>query len=224
MKTTTIDLLRHGLPEGGEIFRGSTNVPLTEEGWQQMRASTYPFVIDKECEEMVGPWDRVVYSPLDRCKVFAQDLSAKVNIPAIEQTDFREIHFGDWEGQLVSDVENHSKALVRQYWQDPVANTPPNGEPMSDFSTRLETAWNKLLEEYAGEHILLVSHGGAIRVLLAQVLNMPLSAVSRFQIPYACLSQVKVYQKDGLDPWPQLVFHGGGHLQEKVTNWYSTKT
>lgn len=219
MKATTIDLLRHGLPEGGEIFRGSTDVPLTEKGWQQMRATTHAFITD----EMKVPWDRIVHSPLDRCKVFAQALSGKVVIPAVEHESFREIHFGDWDGKLVSDVEVHSKELVRQYWQDPVTYSPPNGETMVDFSARLETAWNQILQDYAGEHILLVIHGGVMRVLLAQVLGMPLSAVSRFEIPYACLSRVKIYQKEGFEPWPQLVFHGGGHLQEKVTNWYSAK-
>ena len=34
---TLIDILRHGQCEGGEIYRGSTDVPLTDLGWQQMR-------------------------------------------------------------------------------------------------------------------------------------------------------------------------------------------
>ena len=50
MKTTTIDLLRHGQCEGGEIFRGSTDVALSEAGWQQMRHATQ--------EE--DNWDRVI--------------------------------------------------------------------------------------------------------------------------------------------------------------------
>ena len=36
---TTVDLLRHGESEGGEIFRGSIDVPLTEMGWQQMQSA-----------------------------------------------------------------------------------------------------------------------------------------------------------------------------------------
>ncbi len=56
--TTTIDLLRHGACEGGEIFRGSSDVALSEQGWQQMRAA----IADE-----TAPWQAVVSSSLQRC-------------------------------------------------------------------------------------------------------------------------------------------------------------
>jgi hypothetical protein len=36
----TLDLLRHGEPEGGRLYRGNLlDNPLSEKGWQQMQAS-----------------------------------------------------------------------------------------------------------------------------------------------------------------------------------------
>lgn len=213
MKITTIDLLRHGLPEGGEIFRGRTDVALSAEGWQQMRTAT---------ELGASPWTQVLHSPLSRCRDFAVELAEKANIPRHENSDFREIDFGDWDGVSFDEVKKTYPDQVKRYWQNPLENTPPNGEPMSEFSARLDAGWQRILNECAGEHVLLISHGGVMRVLLATVLQMPLAAVSRFEIPYACLSRVKIYQHEGFEPWPQLVFHGGGHQQERITDWYSS--
>ena len=39
MTTTLIDLIRHGEPEGGPMFRGQTDHPLSATGWQQMRGA-----------------------------------------------------------------------------------------------------------------------------------------------------------------------------------------
>ncbi|MHB1590203.1 MAG: histidine phosphatase family protein [Sulfuricella sp.] len=36
MKSTTIDLIRHGEPVGGRRYRGRTDDPLSEKGWNQM--------------------------------------------------------------------------------------------------------------------------------------------------------------------------------------------
>jgi hypothetical protein len=62
---TYIDLLRHGEVEGGVRFRGSTDHPLTAEGWAQMWAAVGTDI----------HWDRIVTSPLTRCADFARALS-----------------------------------------------------------------------------------------------------------------------------------------------------
>jgi len=64
---TQIDLLRHGEPVGGRRYRGQTDDPLSEKGWQQMRAA----VLD------VQGWDVIYSSPLRRCAEFAQELSRR---------------------------------------------------------------------------------------------------------------------------------------------------
>ena len=100
---TCIDFLRHGECEGGEIFRGSgSDVALTDKGWQQMRGSV---------QELSG-WDSIITSPLQRCRRFATEQSERLSIPLTENTNWREIHFGDWEGRLMADVWKESPDLV----------------------------------------------------------------------------------------------------------------
>ena len=63
---------------------------------------------------------------------------------------------------------------LRQYWRDPLRHTPPNAEPLREFQRRIETAWDGLIQQQADtRHLLLVVHGGVIRVILCRVLGIP---------------------------------------------------
>jgi len=43
---------------------------------------------------------------------------------------------------------------------------------------------------HAGQDVLVVAHGGLIRALLADVLNMPLKGLFRFEVDYGSLTQL----------------------------------
>ena len=87
--TLRLDLLRHGETELGGGLRGSLDDALTELGWAQMH----------EAVQGQGPWDRIVSSPLQRCRLFAQALAATLEVPLTLDADLQELHFGVWEGQ-----------------------------------------------------------------------------------------------------------------------------
>jgi alpha-ribazole phosphatase len=42
-QVTTVDLLRHGECEGGHVYRGSLDLPLSETGWEQLRSKAGEF-------------------------------------------------------------------------------------------------------------------------------------------------------------------------------------
>ncbi len=198
-RVTTIDLLRHGACEGGEIFRGSTDVALSDKGWQQLRAATGE----------LGGWSRIVASPLQRCANFAQEVAETHSLPVELRDELREIHFGDWEGRAISDVMRDHGALLNQFWNDPTHVTPPGGESMSDFSTRVRSVVDELLQQHAGEHLLLVTHGAVIRLIISHWLQMPMTAFSNIAVPYAALSRFRIHEREGNMPWVQLCLHRG---------------
>lgn len=200
-KVTTIDLLRHGEPEGGDMFRGHTDLPLTDLGWRQMRQAV-------ESPEAL-PWQRLISSPLQRCLFFSEKLAVEHQLNYEKHEDLREISFGDWDGCSFEKVRHDYPQQLKQYWEDVVANTPPNGETLRDFQSRVEGVLQSLLAQHEGEHLLLVTHGGVIRVIMAAVLNMPLESITRIQVPYACLTRIQVYHMKGHAPWFQLQFHQG---------------
>lgn len=193
-----VDLMRHGEPLGGQRYRGQLDDPLSEKGWQQMRQVT----------DKVQPWQRIISSPLVRCAGFAKELGKNHSIPVEYHPQFMEIGFGDWEGKTATELETHHKSAFYAFYDDPINHTPANGEPLLAFQQRILQAWTDLLHSQHDKHILLVAHAGVIRVILAEILRMPLQAMFRIQVPYACLSRVVIHS-EGPRLYPQLQFHAG---------------
>lgn len=196
---TTIDLLRHGVCEGGEIFRGSTDVALSDTGWQQMRDAV---------KEVEG-WSKILCSDLKRCQEFATELAQTRDTDLEADSRFREIHFGDWEGQLIADVRKQFPNEWRAFFSKPSRATTPNGEAMSDFHQRVTPAISEWVTKLRGEHFLLVAHGAVIRSIMVNWLQMPLDGITSLSVPYACLTRFKIFEQKGSEPWAQLVFHRG---------------
>lgn len=201
-EVTTIDLLRHGETQPNDILRGRIDVELSEHGYQQMSNR-----IDL-CLNPTAPWQHLITSPLRRCAQFAEDLSTQISCSHSIDDSFVEIDYGDWDGRSFDDIKNDDPLLFEKVWTQPHKYSPPNGETFQQFYARINQAWQDLLHVYKGKHVLLICHGGVIRALLGVVMQTPLTALSRMEVPYACLSQIKIYHHREEDaPWPQLVFH-----------------
>lgn len=198
MGETLIDLLRHGEPVGGTRFRGWVDDPLSATGWGQMRAAA-----GEACH-----WDAVVTSPLLRCAEFAHELAAKHGLAVAVDERFKEMGFGEWEGKTPADVAQNDAARLENFWRDPVNFPPPGGEGLAAVQARVAAGWQDLLAKHAGRRVLLVCHGGVIRLVLAQVLGIPLPNLFRLHVPFAALSRLQV-DGEGENALPQLVFLGG---------------
>lgn len=199
---TLVDILRHGMPVGGRIYRGHRDDPLSEQGWRDMWQT-----VGDHC-----PWDVIVTSPLSRCRAFAEALAERHDRPLEIEEGFREIHFGDWEGRNVEEILAATPEQVAQYWRDPVACTPPGGEALADFRERVVRAWSGVAERHAGRHVLVVGHGGLTRMVLAAALAMPLEAVLRIEMPNAGLTRLRLQNDINGNPAPSLVFHARERL------------
>lgn len=196
---TQLDLLRHGECEGGHIFRGSTDVSLTKEGWQQMAESV----------GRSGGWDMVVTSPLVRCTEFARQLSASQGIPLLTLPEIREMDFGQWEGKAVAQVQIDYAEQFQQWATDPVRFNPPGSEPIQAVAKRVEQALAYCLSHFSGTKILWVAHGGIIRVTLALCIQKHFDLVNGWHVPYGCLSQLSHFDLGENQRW-QLVGHNVG--------------
>lgn len=177
-----LDLLRHGETELGGGLRGSLDDALTENGWAQMRAA----VVEG------GPWDRIVSSPLQRCARFAAELGEQLNLSVHLDKDLQELHFGVWEGQSAAALMETDAEALGLFWADPYGFTPPQGEPVSDFSARVLAAVSRLHAAYSGERILLVSHGGVMRLLLTQARGLPREQLLNVEVGHGALFALTV--------------------------------
>ena len=195
---TTIDLLRHGEPVGGRKYRGQTDDPLSEKGWQQMRAA-------------VGehkPWQHIVSSPLSRCLAFATELAQQHDLPLSVDARFMEVQFGVWEGKTAEQLRAADPDVIERFKRDPINQRPAGAEPLADFFARVRAGWNDLLTEQANKHVLVVCHAGVIRMVLAHALNLPLASTYRIDVPSAGFTRIQV-RGAGEQTQHLLLFHHG---------------
>lgn len=191
-EATIIDLIRHGEPVGGVLIRGQRDDPLSETGWKQMWAA-----VDGK-----RSWQRIIASPLLRCANFAQELGRELNVPVKLESRLGEIGFGEWEGIDPAILYRDCPKAIDDFWTDPGAHPPPGGESFTRFQQRVGAALDSIMHNHPGEHLLVVAHGGVIRMIIARVLGMPAGNIFRMDVPYAAVSRVVVEQGR-----PRLRFH-----------------
>lgn len=179
---THIHLLRHGETQGGARFHGSSDVLLSEHGWSQMQAAV----------ENEDNWNRIISSPLSRCANFAQTLKQQLAIPLQFDTRIKEIHFGAWEGKTSEEILADDNDALTRFWQDPTQYTPVGGESLADFEIRILSFWQEIIKAYQGENILLVAHGGVIRLLLCHILQRPLQRMLEVEVAHATIHRIRV--------------------------------
>ncbi|MDY7218808.1 histidine phosphatase family protein [Denitrificimonas sp. JX-1] len=181
MITTYIDLIRHGEPEGGRVFRGQTDHPLTERGIEQFK---------QRIQGLDLHWQHIITSPLLRCRTSAELLATERNIPLQIEPNLTEIHFGQWENQHVDKIM--AEQSISAMWQDPMHFCAPQGEPTQALQQRTLLAWQQALINYQGQRILMVTHGGVMRMLAQHLLELTPSAINKLSLPYAAVMSFKV--------------------------------
>ncbi|PYB71594.1 histidine phosphatase family protein [Pseudomonas sp. LB-090624] len=174
-----LDLLRHGETEQGGL-RGSLDDALTEKGWAQMRSAVAE----------AGPWQVLVSSPLQRCARFADELGARLDVAVQREPRLQELHFGDWEGRSAAQIMETQADALGRFWADPYAFTPPNGEPVEAFSERVLAAVEGLRLQHAGKRVLLVTHGGVMRLLLARARGLPREHLLQVEVGHGALMRL----------------------------------
>lgn len=188
MSVTLIDMLRHGEPVGGRRYRGQIDDPLSEKGWAQMRAAT----------AQRPAWSAIVSSPLSRCRAFAEELAGQTGLPLSFDDRLKEVGFGVWEGKTAEEIKAVDPDGVFNFKRDPVANRPIGAESLDDFYQRVSSAYDGLLADHAGGHVLVVAHAGVMRMVMCRVLGMEPARGYRIQVGSAGLARFRVEDKDGL--------------------------
>lgn len=199
--TKTWYFLRHGKPVSTGILTGSrTNVAVSETGLAAMELAL----------SNIAQLDACISSPMLRCLRFANQLSQQLNITLTTDERLQEMDFGDWDGRAYDWLwENSQNPNIGEFWQAPWQHTPPSGESLKAFRTRVRNWWKEELLTRQTTHNLVVTHAGVIKQILAEVLALPFdSAVSIncLEVGYAKLVVVEVYFDETQKPWPKVVF------------------
>lgn len=146
----------------------------------------------------------VLSSDLQRCVKTARKIIEKQKRPSlkiVEESAFREQHFGDWQGLTYEQAEQVDKSAYDEFWSDPVNLAPPGGESFSDVVVRVKSARKVITERVSDNKILLVTHAGVIRAFLAAALEIPLSRVLSVAIDPLSSTKLTLYQTGKGESW-----------------------
>ncbi len=131
----------------------------------------------------------LVSSPLRRCFILAESLAQHFDIPAVNK-DVRlmELNFGDWELKSWADIPQG----VLSEWSDAhIKQAPPNGESYVELHARAKAFFEELVFK-PHEHVLVFTHAGVIRALVAEISGMPLTAAADIEVNYGSVTHVVV--------------------------------
>jgi ribonuclease H / adenosylcobalamin/alpha-ribazole phosphatase len=184
---TRLLLLRHGQTELSvqRRYSGRGNPELTELGWQQANAAAR-YLAQR------GGIAAVVSSPLQRCYDTATTAAKALGLDVTVDDDLIETDFGEWEGLTFAQAAEHDPELHRRWLRD-TSTEPPGGESFDDVNQRVRRARDRIVADYDGATVLVVSHVTPIKMLLREALDAGPGILYRLHLDLASLSIAEFY-------------------------------
>lgn len=171
---TILVLVRHGHVEGiaPPRFRGRTDVPLSPTGEAQARLTA---------ERIARSWRPAVVhaSPLARCISTASAIAAATGAAVATAADLTDLDYGDWRWQTHDAVKRGDPERYARWHDAPDIVRFPNGESLQDMAARTADMLRAVVGRDTDGTVVLVGHDSTNRVLLTQLLGLPLSAYWR---------------------------------------------
>ena len=159
-----LTLVRHGQTPANINGRwhGSTDSALTWRGRRQAKRTAKLFAARETF------FDHAYVSPMTRCQDTASPTLKRLDLDHTVLHTLREWDIGEWEDMKFSDLAREHRFM------DKVKNdphfAPPAGESVVDVAARMVPALAQINDAHEG-NVLIVSHGAAMAVALAQLLD-----------------------------------------------------
>ncbi|MGV8872154.1 MAG: bifunctional RNase H/acid phosphatase [Rhodococcus sp. (in: high G+C Gram-positive bacteria)] len=188
---TRLLLLRHGQTAMSvdRRYSGRGNPDLTDLGRRQ--ADSAATVLGSRTDI-----DAIVASPLARAQQTAAATAGSLELPVTTVDGLIETDFGDWEGLTFGEARERYPEQ-HQAWLGGTSVAPPNGESFDAVRVRIEATRDRLLSEYAGKTVLVVTHVTPIKMLLQLALDVGPSLLYRLHLDLASLSIAEFYPDGG---------------------------
>ena len=185
---TTLYLVRHGRTESNvrHLLHGRTDVPLDAWGVRQAHAVAERLTAEPAIDALLS-------SPLHRALTTARIIGERIGREPVVVPDLVEIDFGALEGVTIERIVDEHPDLAQQMLEaDGVDLAWPGGESRRGFYDRVLAAFLAILEDHAGQRVVVVAHGGVIGSFVAQVHGLPPTDPSAFDIGNCSLTHLHV--------------------------------
>jgi phosphoserine phosphatase len=184
---TTLLLLRHGHVDGikPERFRGRADLALTETGQRQAALLA---------RRITAHWapNAIYTSPLQRCVATGAAIAGACGMASEPLGGFSDIDYGAWQSLTYREARAKDPDLFAAWFATPQQVEFPHGESLQKVAARTASVLRLLLSRHAAATLVLVGHDSVNRVLLTQLLDMPLSAYWRFAQHPCCINEIEI--------------------------------
>jgi broad specificity phosphatase PhoE len=162
---TRILLARHGETDWNRDGRwqGHTDCPLNDVGLAQARALA---------AHLAGMRIDMLYSSdLSRARQTAEAAERAIGLPAVVDSDLREVDVGEWAGCTREQARERDPAWYRE-WADGAVAGYGGGETYLDLHRRSVRAFHRVLAAADGRTAVIFCHGGNIRAIVSEVVGL----------------------------------------------------
>ncbi|MEU9432317.1 bifunctional RNase H/acid phosphatase [Streptomyces sp. NPDC048252] len=186
----TFVLLRHGetplTPQKRFSGSGGTDPSLSDVGREQ--AERVAAALARR-----GTVQHILASPLARTRETAAAVAARLGLEVTVEDGLIETDFGAWEGLTFGEVRERHPEDLNAWLADPEAEPTGGGESFAATATRIAATRDRLVAEYAGRTVLLVTHVTPIKTFVRLALGAPSESLFRMELSAASLSAVAYY-------------------------------
>jgi|UniRef100_A0A7C5AM09 alpha-ribazole phosphatase len=184
---TRLYLVRHGRVADGHTdrYHGHNDIPLSPEGKRQL------VELARQLQDI--PLAAVFASDLARARDGAARLSEGRNLEVRVVPEFREVHFGVWEGLTFQEIATRYPRELEGRLNDLAGYRIPGGESLKDVQDRVIPRLTEILAQFQGQNVALVAHAGVNRVILCHALGLSLSHFFRLDQNYGCLNIIDYF-------------------------------
>ncbi len=195
-------IIRHGetdFNKRGIVQGRGVNSDLNEMGQQQARSfyKAYHHI----------PFDRIYTSSLKRTHQTVEPFISK-GIEWIKLHELDELDWGVNEGrEATAEMKTEFQQLTRKWMEGDLDLKFPGGESPIEVNHRQKIAIQKIISEPVN-HALICMHGRALRLILCELLNIPLSNMDTF--PHSNVSLYRLKYND--NKFEMLDFNNTDHF------------
>ncbi|MFF2960761.1 histidine phosphatase family protein [Streptomyces sp. NPDC057963] len=186
-------LVRHGQSvwHAENRYAGVSDIALTGEGRRQAR--------------QLGEWaarhpvDAIWTSTLTRAVETAEPACRALGLVPRRENDLRECDFGAVEGRTLAEFVAEHPERAREYRADPVAHPFPGAEDPRTAAARGAMALRRIADGHPGQRVLVVAHNTLLRLVLCELLSIPLGAYRRVfpRLRNGAVSEVRIGAEGG---------------------------
>ncbi|MBI4687308.1 MAG: histidine phosphatase family protein [Nitrospirae bacterium] len=161
----------------------------------------------------------VYCSPLTRALRGAEIIAKPHGLKPSVINDLRERSFGIWEGMSFMEIKDKYPMEFEAWAGNPIKYSPMGGESTIEVRERAIRALNKILGEHSNQstehraqstdknslssgfcalrsgNIAIVAHGGVNRIILCEIMGIPLENIFRIEQDYGCLNIIEFWDK-----------------------------